>query len=194
MGRFLAWYDRASRLDFAGTILSLIVDWKAWLLSLLPAGASAMTFLWAAIKGRDPLDVWVAAVVIFAGLFVILYVIVILSRGILNSRHSAKRKLAGHLDDLYAEGVNFRNQVIPTIQNFDWNNHHSILKEWDAKVLAILNSDHVPVSQRSSFRTLNRYDGIATKIPDKSDAQCHMESIWTEKLSRLKPIMAELEK
>jgi hypothetical protein len=65
---FWRWYDRGSRLDFAGTLLSLIFDWKAWAIGLVGGGG---TFLWAAIDGRSPLDVWVTAVVVLAALTLI---------------------------------------------------------------------------------------------------------------------------
>ena len=72
MPSFWRWYDRASRVDFAGTLFSLIFDWKSWAIG---AAGGAMTFLWAAIAGRDPLDVWALAVVVAAGLMVIAWVV-----------------------------------------------------------------------------------------------------------------------
>ena len=69
MRRFWRWYDRGSRVDFGGTLLSLLWDWRTWLAALLPGGI--VTFLWAAIKDRDPLDVWVMAVIAFAGCVII---------------------------------------------------------------------------------------------------------------------------
>jgi len=104
------------------------------------------------------------------------------------------RKLATDLDNLFAEGVDRRNGLIPAVPEFDWDFHHAILKEWDDRVLALLDSDHVPVRLKSSFRTLNLFNGLHTEAPGKSELQCKMESIWTEKLRRLQNIMGELEK
>jgi hypothetical protein len=67
--RFWRWYDRASRADFAGNLLGYIFDWRHWLWGLVPGG-SVLTFLWAAIEGRSPLDVWIAAAMVAASLAV----------------------------------------------------------------------------------------------------------------------------
>ena len=105
---------------------------------------------------------------------------------------SGARDLATHLDALYAEGVGLRNHLVPTIPGFDWETEHAVLKEWDDRVLVQLDSEHVPVGRRSSFRTLNQFEAVFTPAPGKIDPQCHMESIWTEKLRRLQVIIAEL--
>jgi hypothetical protein len=61
-------YDWLSRADFANTLAGGFFDWRTWVISL---GGSAVTFLWATIQGRDPLSVWIAAVVVFAGIALI---------------------------------------------------------------------------------------------------------------------------
>jgi hypothetical protein len=76
---FWKWFDRAARADFAGNLLDFIFGWKRWLLGLLLPGGGGMTFLWAAIDGRSPLDVWVLAVVVVAALTVILFVLIFLA-------------------------------------------------------------------------------------------------------------------
>src|ERR1700722_5794378 len=72
MSGFWRWYDRGARADFGGNVLGLFFDWRNWLWGLVPGGGG-MTFLWAAIEGRSPLDVWIAAVVVMAGLAVVVY-------------------------------------------------------------------------------------------------------------------------
>jgi hypothetical protein len=71
---FWKWYDRASRIDFAATLINLLSDWKGWVITAIGSGGGAVTFLWAAIRGRDPLDVWVLAVVVAAALMLIVYI------------------------------------------------------------------------------------------------------------------------
>jgi hypothetical protein len=59
------WYDRGARVDFGATLLSLVLDWKTWILGL---GSSAVTFIGTANQGWDPWAVWLAALA--AGAFV----------------------------------------------------------------------------------------------------------------------------
>jgi hypothetical protein len=65
---FWRWYDRAARLDFAGTVLGYFFDWRSWLIG---TSGGAMTFIWAAIDGRSPLDVWLMALMATACMVVI---------------------------------------------------------------------------------------------------------------------------
>ncbi|MEA2894558.1 MAG: hypothetical protein QOJ84_173 [Bradyrhizobium sp.] len=71
--KFWRWYDRASRMDFGGTLLGLVFDWKGWVVASFGGGGGVLTFLIAAVKGRDPLDVWVLALVVMASLMAIVY-------------------------------------------------------------------------------------------------------------------------
>lgn len=66
--RWLETLDWAARFDFVGNLVGHFFDWKTWVAA---AAGGAVTFLWAAIKGRDPFDVWLAAVVVAAALAVI---------------------------------------------------------------------------------------------------------------------------
>jgi len=91
------------------------------------------------------------------------------------------------LDDFFAEGVAHRNRLIPVIQNFDHRNEISIQQEWDADVLQILR--HISLKARSKFRTLNLYDGKFHMAEGKDARQLHIESVWNEKLDRLRSII-----
>jgi hypothetical protein len=73
-GRFRDGYDWIARADLA---VGWIFDWRNWLWTLVPTGGG-MTFLWAAIDGRSPLDVWIAAVVVMAALAVTVFVVIFL--------------------------------------------------------------------------------------------------------------------
>jgi hypothetical protein len=72
-GGFWRWYDRASRVDFSGTLLDFVFDWKGWISATIAGSGGAVTFLKAAIDGRSPLDVWVVAVVVAAALVILVY-------------------------------------------------------------------------------------------------------------------------
>ena len=62
--------DWTTRIDF---IVSFIFDWRKWLWGLVPSGGG-VTFLWAAIDNRSPLDVWIAAMVVMAALAFVVFV------------------------------------------------------------------------------------------------------------------------
>jgi hypothetical protein len=68
MDTFWRWFDRAARLDFFGNVVGHFFDWRGWIAGLVGGGGGGVTFLWAAIDGRSPLDVWVIAVVVAAAL------------------------------------------------------------------------------------------------------------------------------
>src|SRR5258708_2960717 len=68
--RLTSWLDWTTRTDF---IVSFIFDWRKWLWALVPSGGG-MTFLWAAIDNRSPLDVWIAAAVVMAALAFVVFV------------------------------------------------------------------------------------------------------------------------
>jgi hypothetical protein len=70
---FWRYYDRASRVDFGGTLLGLVFDWKAWISTAIGGGGGVVTFLWAAIAERSALDVWVLALLAAAALNAAIY-------------------------------------------------------------------------------------------------------------------------
>ena len=72
--KFWRGYDWVARADLA---MGWIFDWRKWLWGFVPSGGG-MTFLWAAIEGRSPLDVWIAAVVVMAALTVFVYFLIII--------------------------------------------------------------------------------------------------------------------
>jgi hypothetical protein len=67
---FWRWFDRGARVDFAGTLLGLIFDWRTWLAGIF--GGGGVTFLWAAIEGRSPLEVYLMAIFAVACFVVII--------------------------------------------------------------------------------------------------------------------------
>jgi hypothetical protein len=71
--RFWKWYDRAARVDFGATIVGWFFDWKAWIAGIIGGTGGGITYLVAAIRGRDPLDVTTLALVVAAALIVSVY-------------------------------------------------------------------------------------------------------------------------
>lgn len=78
MSGFWRWYDRGARMDFAGTLLGYVFDWKAYIATIVGGGGGAATFLKAAIDGRSPLVVWVMAVAAAASLAVLVYFMILI--------------------------------------------------------------------------------------------------------------------
>jgi hypothetical protein len=72
MAWFWRWFDRAARMDFAGTLLSYFFDWKAWLWALVPGGGVATVF-WSAIVGLSALETWVYGLLVIAALAAIIH-------------------------------------------------------------------------------------------------------------------------
>jgi hypothetical protein len=70
--------EMAEHLHFGETILSAIFDWKGAIAAVIGGSGGAMTFFAAALKGRDPLDVWVLAVVLAAALMAIVYLAILI--------------------------------------------------------------------------------------------------------------------
>ena len=95
--RFWRWYDRGSRADFGGTLLGLVFDWKAWIVTIFAGSGGVLTFLLAAIRGRDPLDVWVFALVVTASLMVIVYLAISLLEKLLRKRSGGRSEASDSL-------------------------------------------------------------------------------------------------
>lgn len=57
---FWAWYDRASRVDFAGTLVGFFFDWKTW---LVWAGGTVLSLLVSSYGEWTPGLVWLAALI-----------------------------------------------------------------------------------------------------------------------------------
>jgi len=107
-----------------------------------------------------------------------------------------QRVLAKELDDLFAEGVQLRNQV----QRIDFigkNSDQSVLrtahlafKEWNDRTVKKLDHEFVPISLMSSFRTLDQFE-VSMRIAASPGG--HLRAMWSEKLKRLRLIIEKLE-
>lgn len=98
------------------------------------------------------------------------------------------------LDTLFQEGVAHRNALIPAVADFDFGAEKERIVEWQDKVLAQCHPEHVPLKMISSFKTLNLFDATFHPFEGKSKEQEKAESIWTEKLNRLRVIIEEVGK
>lgn len=104
----------------------------------------------------------------------------------------ARLAIARDLDDLYAEGVGERNQLIPTIDRFNAVAAREKLVEWSDRVLAKCDDQYVAMREKSAFRTLNLFEAKFHDSAGKSDAQKQLEAMWTEKLNRLQVIIRKV--
>ena len=97
------------------------------------------------------------------------------------------------LDNLYAEGVAHRNDLISPIPDFDLEADRIELRAWDERVLQSLRDAKVGIADLSRFRTLNLYEPAFHSVPGNADTQKYAESLWTEKLHRLQVIIGKLD-
>src|SRR4051812_37902858 len=66
-------FKAAEHAHFGDILISAVFDWRHWFFALVPCVGGAATFLWAAIEGRSPLDVWMVAVIVVAALSAAVY-------------------------------------------------------------------------------------------------------------------------
>jgi hypothetical protein len=91
------------------------------------------------------------------------------------------------LDDCVAEGVALSN-IVMSEEPIDPATERAQFCEWDAEVTELLR--RLSLRERSYFRTLDRFEGqhSARQFPDPG--RSHLEIMWTEKLRRLREIIA----
>jgi len=109
------------------------------------------------------------------------------------SRESEEKKLQRKaqiaVDDLKAEAVAYRNELIPALENYGHDAEWGKLKDWNDRVLQKLDEAGVPVSARSRVRTLNLFQAVYHDEEGKDGRQSKLESIWNEKINRLQKII-----
>jgi hypothetical protein len=107
----------------------------------------------------------------------------------------ARLKLARVLDDLLAEGVAYRNEILPALPEFDEPTERAKFLDWDARALAAMDDRYVQMREKSQFRTLDRFQPEYISAPGaraKSPKQEPLEAIWNEKLRILRVIIRKL--
>ena len=100
-----------------------------------------------------------------------------------------RRKVQIAVDDMRAEAVACRNELIPALKDYDHDVELAKLKDWNKRVLEKLDEAGVPVGARSHVRTLNFYQAVYHDDEGKDGRQSKLESIWTEKINRLQKII-----
>ena len=105
------------------------------------------------------------------------------------SAQNSRRELAKTLDDLYAEGVQLRNQLqnrLRSPKSGDILDARDRFRGWHKKVLLALDNDLISNCRRSRFRTLDLFNPNIISGSSKLEQQ---EALWNEKLDRLRHII-----
>jgi hypothetical protein len=105
------------------------------------------------------------------------------------SAQNSKRELAKTLDDLYAEGVQLRNQLQNRLLSpkiGDILEARDRFRGWHKEVLLALDNDHISNRRRFRFRTLDLFNPNTISGSSKLEQQ---EALWNEKLDRLRQII-----
>ena len=105
------------------------------------------------------------------------------------SSQNSRRELAKTLDDLYAEGVQLRNQLqnrLRSPKSGDILDARDRYGGWHKKVLLALDNDLVSNRRRSRFRTLDLFSPNIISGSSKLEQQA---ALWNEKLDRLRHII-----
>jgi hypothetical protein len=103
----------------------------------------------------------------------------------------ARRALAKALSDLHAGGVKLRNSVKYGAGDGldDCFDEEGLFKEWNDKVLSVLDNDNITVRESDNFRTLDRFIPSVEPQQGRSVGLTHLEAMWNEKLDRLRKII-----
>jgi hypothetical protein len=102
---------------------------------------------------------------------------------------SSRRVLAGELHDFVAAGVEQRNRLLRKVESFDYTAERERLVDWSKRVVETLDSDLVTVSERSRFEILGQYTPKPMSREPVPEGQLHIQTMWTEKLERLRAII-----
>ena len=97
--------------------------------------------------------------------------------------------MAKTLDDLYAEGVQLRNQLqnrLRSPKSGDILEARDRFRGWHNKVLLALDNDLISNRRRSRLRTLDVFNPNTISGSSKLEQQ---EALWNEKLDRLRHII-----
>jgi hypothetical protein len=101
------------------------------------------------------------------------------------SAQPSRRELAKRLDDLYAEGVQLRNER-RSAKSGDIFDARDRFRGWHKKVLLALDNDLISNRRRSRLRALDLFNPSITGGSSKLEQQ---ETKWNENLDRLRQII-----
>lgn len=103
--------------------------------------------------------------------------------------HQNKAQLAKVLQEFFEIGVKERNRLVPVIADFDCETERQRLVKWSDRVVEIMDSEFISFSERSWFKILDNYQPRPLGKEPISEAQMKIQTMWTEKLSRLRAII-----
>jgi hypothetical protein len=160
-------------------------DPRGWLISFLVASLP-LGYLVAnddALRQRFWFAEIVALLIFLAGLWIGIGWV----RGFTSK--ATKSQVVQRLADLFAEGVGHRNDVSAIADHaYDYNAATSALNDWDGRVSLFIDERFFTVSERSRFRTLDRFT-TSLDLSGYHPKQAHLIAMWNEKLDRLKALI-----
>jgi hypothetical protein len=110
--RFWRWYDRGARLDFGGTLLDYIFDWKKLVATSVGGSGGVVTWIVAKLAKYSWLEIWVSSVVVAAALIVLVYFLIVILEKI---RVSRARPEFGNSKLTYPQADSITNKPTPDI-------------------------------------------------------------------------------
>jgi hypothetical protein len=97
--------------------------------------------------------------------------------------------VARALDEYFATGVKERNRLLNAVAGFNYAVERERLVDWSNRTLEAMESEFVMLAERSTFRTLDRFTPEPMGTGAISEPQLHIQTMWTEKLKRLRAII-----
>lgn len=99
---------------------------------------------------------------------------------------------AAHVDELiefFEEGVRARNRLIRATTDFHFEEERAHLVEWSDRVVAQMEPGVVNAAERSRFKTLGDFIASPMGSEPMTEGQMKIQTMWTEKLRRLRAII-----
>lgn len=101
----------------------------------------------------------------------------------------SKADIARVLGDFVESGVRERNKLNRPLDVFDYEAERQELVEWSDRVVEKLEAEFVTAGERSRFKTLDKYESEPMGSGNISPQQIHIQTMWTEKIKRLRAII-----
>lgn len=101
----------------------------------------------------------------------------------------SKADLAKALHEFVHSAVIERNRLIPPFPQFDYDSERKLLVAWSDTVVDRLDNEFVTVGERSRFEILGEYEPEPMNRVPIDDRQLQIQTMWTEKLKRLRRII-----
>ena len=82
-----------------------------------------------------------------------------------------------------------RNRLTRPVPDFEYAAERQRLVDWSDRAVEKLQSEFVNAGERSRFKTLDRYQPEPMGAEPISEPQVHIQTMWSEKLKRLRAII-----